>query len=134
MMLMAVVDMDQELDHSVIKLCGTIHDAIVGRVRIDRMDQISVIKKCLEHPSLLDTFGIDLSVPITTDITIGDWGMGEDPTPASRAQIRNMAKRGFEYHDDIHMFCDENKDWSFYNEGGKLVHVGALQGEDPIAA
>lgn len=79
MLLMALVDLDKIVDPSEIKICGTIHDALVGRVRNDvGLEWLKTIKETMENPSLMDEFGIDLSVPIIADVSLGDWGLAEE--------------------------------------------------------
>ncbi len=78
-LLMALVDLDKIIDPSEVKICGTIHDALVGRVRNDvGLKWLKTIKETMENPSLMDEFGIDLCVPITADVSLGPWGLGEE--------------------------------------------------------
>lgn len=79
MLLMALIDLDKIVDPLEVKLCGTIHDALVGIVRDDvAMKWLKIIKTTMENPSLLDDFKINLPIPITADVSLGDWGAGEE--------------------------------------------------------
>lgn len=57
-------------------LTGEVHDSILGWVREDKVQEIGPrIKQLMEHPKLLDRFGIEISVPLVVDVEIGDyWG------------------------------------------------------------
>jgi DNA polymerase I-like protein with 3'-5' exonuclease and polymerase domains len=79
MTLMALVDMDKEFNicGEELQLCGTVHDAIVGRVRNDRAGEILPrLKVIMENPSLLDTFDIELPIDLVVDLDVGNWGNG----------------------------------------------------------
>lgn len=75
--LMAAIQLRKEYGRDVVKICGTVHDAILVRVRDDMV--VEVTKRLLEimsHPEMLDEFEIELTVPIQADATIGPWGGG----------------------------------------------------------
>lgn len=75
--LMAAIQLRKEFGRDVVKICGTVHDAILTRVRNDKV--VEVTKRLLEimsHPDMLDEFDIELTVPIQADATIGPWGGG----------------------------------------------------------
>ena len=75
MTLMAVIALHQKYPRDVLNIVGTVHDAILMEVREDVADALlPEMKKLIEHPPLLDKFGVDLPVPIITDSHFGDWG------------------------------------------------------------
>lgn len=123
MLLMALVDLDKTLNHDEVKIYGTVHDALIGRVRVDKMHWIGHIRKTMENPTLLDTFGIDLSVPITTDITIGDWGDGMDPVEPTEDQMTKMNKKGWSYDPDGKLFKSKENVWGFFEEQGSFYKI-----------
>jgi uracil-DNA glycosylase family 4 len=76
--LMAALQMREEFSRSWFRICGTVHDAILMWVRLDKVEH--VYKRGLEimsHPELLDDFEIELSVPIEAEAKIGAWSTGK---------------------------------------------------------
>ena len=77
MTLMAIAELSQMFSLDELQLCGTIHDAIVGRVKKRRAKALlTKLKQTMEAPPLLEYFGIDLPVPILVDVKTGNWGVG----------------------------------------------------------
>jgi len=75
--LMGLLDIDKEYDiaSDYLQISGTIHDAILGRVRIEHAGEIlPKMQKLMEHPSLVDEFGIELPIDMVVDLDIGNWG------------------------------------------------------------
>lgn len=75
--LMAALQLRQEFPRSIVRICGTVHDSVLARVRKPHV--VAVAKRLTEimrHPILLDTFGIKLSVPIEAEVKIGPWSLG----------------------------------------------------------
>lgn len=75
--LMSLIQLREEYGRDVVRPCGTVHDAILARVRNDKV--VEVTKRLLEimsHPAMLDEFGIELTVPIEAEEKIGPWGGG----------------------------------------------------------
>ena len=75
--LMTAIQLRKEYGRDVVKICGTVHDAILMRVRNDKV--LEVAYRCLEimrKPELFDTLGIKLTVPIEGEGRIGPWGSG----------------------------------------------------------
>jgi uracil-DNA glycosylase len=75
--LMVALQIRKEFPRTIVKLCGTVHDSCLMRVR--RTHVVQVCKRALEimrHPDLLDEFEIDLSVPLDAEAKIGAWGVG----------------------------------------------------------
>lgn len=79
MMLMAAVEVNEFFGNNVVKLSGTIHDAMVGIVREDvAMECMARIKGIMENPKIMQNFGIELPLPIVADVTLGNWGVGRE--------------------------------------------------------
>lgn len=79
LMLMAVIEVNEYFGNNLVKLSGTIHDAMVGIVREDvALKCMARIKKIMESPRLLREFNIELPLPIIGDITLGNWGIGKE--------------------------------------------------------
>ena len=75
--LMAALQLREEYPRRIVKICGTIHDSILARVK--RTHVVGVANRLLEimrRPKLFDVFGIEFSVPIEADVKIGAWGKG----------------------------------------------------------
>jgi len=75
--LMTAIQLRSEYPRSVLKICGTVHDAILMRVRNDHV--VEVTERCqaiMRKPALFKDFGIELSVPILGDAKVGPWGKG----------------------------------------------------------
>ena len=63
-----------ELD---VRICGTIHDSILMDFPIEYTDTVRAeVKRIMEHPQILKTFGVKLSVPLEADVGVGAWGIG----------------------------------------------------------
>ena len=76
---MALVELFEEFENSGNRdflITGEVHDSILGWVKEDKALEIGRrIKEIMEHPKLLDIFGIELSVPLVADVEIGRfWG------------------------------------------------------------
>lgn len=77
--LMAALQMRLEFKRKWQYLVGTVHDAVLMEVRIDKAEH--VYKRGLEimsKPDLLNDFEIQLGVPIEADAKIGAWSTGKD--------------------------------------------------------
>lgn len=75
--LMAALQLRKEFGRKVVRICGTVHDAVLFRVRNDRV--VEVYHRMLEimsWPELMDDFGIVMTVPIAADGDVGPWGKG----------------------------------------------------------
>ena len=64
-------------DNSWFKPFATIHDALLARIRNDKIEStVPVIKKIMENPPALKKLGIVLDVPIVVNIDVGEyWGL-----------------------------------------------------------
>jgi DNA polymerase-1 len=60
-----------------IRIRGEVHDSILMWVKTEHLDEILPrVKHYMEHPELLDLWGIVIPIPIVADIEIGTWGAG----------------------------------------------------------
>ena len=77
--LMAAIEIHRKFPFDV-RICGTVHDAILMRVR--KMALHNVVPRVLQimsHPELLDEMGIQIKVPLEAEAKIGPWGKGISP-------------------------------------------------------
>lgn len=77
--LMAALEIHRKFPFDV-KICGTVHDAILMRVR--KMAIHNIVPRVLQimsHPELLDEMGISIKVPLEAEAKIGPWGKGISP-------------------------------------------------------
>lgn len=79
LMLMALSSLHEQMDPAEAKIVGTVHDSILFEVRKDKVKKWTKrIKHTMENPPLKKKFGVELTVPIVADITVGQhWGEGE---------------------------------------------------------
>jgi len=102
--LMSALQLRAEFPRSIVRICGTVHDSILARVKKEHV--VEVGKRLLEimkHPILLDTFGITLSVPIEAELKVGPWSLGvslekyikrqNENQPESRKAMASMPRR-----------------------------------------
>ena len=79
LILMSVVEIQEYFNNKLLKMQGTIHDAIVGIVREDvAMECMSRVKVIMEDPRIVRELGIELTLPITADISLGNWGIAKE--------------------------------------------------------
>lgn len=77
--LMAALQMRKEFSWNWFRIAGTVHDAVLMLVRNDKLKHVwDRGLQIMSHPSLLDDFEIELSVPICADAKVGPWGAGKD--------------------------------------------------------
>lgn len=75
--LMAALQLRQEYSRKYVRMCGTVHDAILLRVKNEKVEEVyNRLLEIMREPELLKTFGIRMSVPIEADGKIGPWGAG----------------------------------------------------------
>lgn len=75
--LMAAIQLRKEFGRRVVRIVGTVHDAILCVVRDDYVPR--VYKRLLEimsGPEMFDDFDIELAVPIEAEAKIGPWSSG----------------------------------------------------------
>lgn len=74
-LLSAAIEVNRELSPYGLKVCGTIHDSIVGEFNVEDTDWIvPEIKRIMAHPKLMDEFGVKLDVELEADVGVGPWG------------------------------------------------------------
>lgn len=74
-LLSAAVEVHKKLSPYGLKICGTVHDSILGEFNAEDKDWIvDEIKAIMAHPRILDDFGIELKVSLEADIGVGPWG------------------------------------------------------------
>lgn len=74
-LLSAAIEVNRELSPYGLKVCGTIHDSIVGEFNVEDTDWIvPEIKRIMAHPKLMDEFGVELDVGLEADVGVGPWG------------------------------------------------------------
>ncbi len=74
-LLSAAIEVNRELSPYGLKVCGTIHDSIVGEFNIEDEEWIvPEIKRIMAHPKLMDVFGVELDVGLEADVGVGPWG------------------------------------------------------------
>jgi DNA polymerase-1 len=75
--LMAAIQLRKEYGRNVVKICGTVHDAVLFRVRNDMVEEVyNRMMEIMRWPDLMDEFDIKMTVPIEADGDIGPWGKG----------------------------------------------------------
>jgi DNA polymerase I-like protein with 3'-5' exonuclease and polymerase domains len=75
--LMAALQLRKEYGRNVVQICGTVHDAVLFRVRNDMVEEVyNRMMEIMRWPDLMDEFDIRMSVPIEADGDIGPWGKG----------------------------------------------------------
>jgi DNA polymerase I-like protein with 3'-5' exonuclease and polymerase domains len=76
--LMAAIQLRKEYGRDVVKICGTVHDSVLFRVRNDMVEEVYYrVLEIMRWPELMDEFDIEMSVPIEADGEIGPWGKGK---------------------------------------------------------
>lgn len=74
-LLSAAVEVHKRLSPYGLKICGTVHDSILGEFNAEDEGWIvDEIKAIMAHPRILDDFGIELKVGLEADIGVGPWG------------------------------------------------------------
>lgn len=75
--LMILLEICGEYDFSVFRPIGTIHDAILAKVKAHKVEEISKrILQIAEGPQWLKDHGINLRVKLKGEVKIGPWGKG----------------------------------------------------------
>lgn len=75
---MALVEIEETIPHDQFQLLGEHHDALLGRVRNDCIDEVlPKVRAIMRRPKLIDEFNIDLAIPIEADLELGNWGAGK---------------------------------------------------------
>lgn len=76
--LMAAIQLRKEYGRKVVKICGTVHDSVLFRVRDDMLDEVyHRMIEIMRWPELMDEFDVEMVVPIEADGEVGPWGKGK---------------------------------------------------------
>ena len=74
-LLSAAIEVHKTLTKYGLKICGTIHDSIVGEFNAeDEKWIVPEIKRIMAHPKLMGEFGVSLDVSLEADVGVGPWG------------------------------------------------------------
>lgn len=75
--LMSALQLRSEFGRDKVRICGTVHDAVLFRVRNEHVKKVFLrMLEIMKAPKLLKTLNIEMSVPIEADGSIGPWGAG----------------------------------------------------------
>jgi uracil-DNA glycosylase family 4 len=75
--LMSAIQLTKEFRPPILYLIGTVHDAVLLEVRKEYVPVVyERILQIMQHPDMLDDFGIKLSVPIEAEAKVGPWSLG----------------------------------------------------------
>lgn len=75
--LMAALQLHEEYNIDKVRICGTVHDAILCIVKQEYVAEVYTrILEIMSSPRLLKKFNISMSVPIRGEAKIGPWGKG----------------------------------------------------------
>ena len=75
--LMALLQLCKEFPRSIVRVVGTVHDAILLMVKEEYCKQVhDRLLEIMSGPELFKVFDITLDVPIEADANIGPWGAG----------------------------------------------------------
>ena len=81
--LMSVLEIYDSFSPEIVKICGTVHDAILMRVKNDYLNEvIPEVKRIMSHPKILDDLGINPTVPIEAEVAVGPWGDSTEWKPS----------------------------------------------------
>jgi len=74
-LLSAAIEVHKKLSPYGLKICGTVHDSILGEFNEEDKDWIvPEIQEIMSKPKILQDFGIKLKVDLEADIGLGPWG------------------------------------------------------------
>jgi DNA polymerase-1 len=75
--LMAALQLRAEYPRSQVRICGTVHDAVLFRVKNEHVPEVYTrMMEIMRRPKLMDDMDIRLAVPIEADGQVGPWGGG----------------------------------------------------------
>lgn len=83
---MAMVEIHETVPHTHFRLVGEHHDALLGMVRNDVIDEtLTQVREIMRRPKLFDRFKIDLAIPLEAELELGNWGAGTKWEPKHAA-------------------------------------------------
>lgn len=75
--LMAALQLRREFGRNKVRICGTVHDAVLAWVKIEHVEKVfNRMLQIMRGPELLKTLGVKLSVPIEAEGKVGPWSKG----------------------------------------------------------
>ncbi len=80
---MAMLAVFQALPRDQLQVIGEVHDSVLMWIRTDCLQQcLPLVKHHMEHPPLIASLGVNLSIPLKVDIEVGVWGNGKTWKPS----------------------------------------------------
>lgn len=77
MNLMVALQAHEEFSPDYFKLCATVHDSGMAKVRNDKVKEVGTrLMEIMKRPALLDEWNINLRVPMVGEVKIGPWSKG----------------------------------------------------------
>jgi DNA polymerase-1 len=74
---MCLVEIQDALDPRHAKIIGEHHDAVLGIVRDGYQDEtLPTVRRIMKSPKLMETFHIELDIPMESEIQVGAYGKG----------------------------------------------------------
>lgn len=93
--LMAISEIEAYFKNDIVKMCGTIHDAIVGYVKTEyAVPACRRMQEIMQNPKVMQKMKIEFPLPIVADISIGDWSIGMEMPGHTRNVEPIVIKRG----------------------------------------
>lgn len=75
--LMAAIQLRKEFGRKIVRICGTVHDAILLRVKTSHVRIVhDRLLEIMTRPDLMNTLGIKMIVPLLGEASVGPWGKG----------------------------------------------------------
>lgn len=75
LLICAMAQLNKEHAKNGVKICGTIHDSIVGECWEEDRDWVEdEIRRIMGRPYIQDVFGVEFKVPLLVDVGWGPWG------------------------------------------------------------
>lgn len=121
--LMAISEIEDYFNNDIVKLVGTIHDAIVGYVKLEHVvPALRRIQVIMESPAVMRRMNIEFPLPIVADISIGDWSIGiemgndvrsVEPITIKKGKVISDKSLYLKYHEPDAKFgkYHTTKDW-----------------------
>lgn len=79
LVIMAMVEVNAYFGNNILKVQGTIHDAMVGIVKEEyALAAMAKVKQIMERPEIMVKFGIELPLPLIADVSLGNWGIAKE--------------------------------------------------------
>lgn len=75
--LMAALQLRSEFPRNIVRIVGTVHDAILLEVKNEYIEQVYTrLLQIMSRPDMMNEFEIDFSIPIEAEAKIGPWSEG----------------------------------------------------------